>query len=54
MVGHILHYNEKLHHTIMEGAIERQKPPSEQRNTSQLNNIEGLIFFATDRKGLSR
>lgn len=32
-MGHILHHNEVLHHTIIKGAIEGRKPPGKPRNS---------------------
>jgi len=44
MVGHVLRHDEKLHHTIIEGAIEERKPPGRPINSylSQLKKDAGI------------
>jgi hypothetical protein len=48
MIGHVLSYNEEFHHTIIEGAIEGQRPPGKPRNSyiSQLKNDAGIDTYA--------
>jgi len=58
MRGHVLSYGEKLHHTIIIGAVEGQTPLERPKNSyisqlkkdAEINTHAGIKRFAKDRE----